>query len=184
MLFAFFLTSLKFGRFWGEANRYLEVIAPISIVYSVSLLEEYTNFFVLYFFILLVIQFLITFKISKSLKDNESIFEGFDRNIQSLGIKDILLFSNNHHASKYFLSKPWNFILIWSFEEEIVGTKAPNVFSKFPRIKFKSFLKIIDEHKPNIILLEKLDDVVEEEMVSRGFSYVFTSNNFVLYTKE
>ena len=183
MMIAFFITSFRFGRFWGESNRYLEMIAPFAVIYTFPISKDFMPILILYFSLFLIFQLFITNKLSKRLTLSENNFGTFEKEINTFDLDNILLFSNNHHASKYFLTNPWKFILIWSFEEEIAGIKAPNVFSKFPRIEFKSFLKIIDQYKPNVILLEKLDDVIEEDIVNRGFSYVFTNNNFVLYKK-
>lgn len=182
MMIAFFITSFRFGRFWGESNRYLEMIAPFAVIYTFPFIEDLMPILMAYFSLFVIFQFLISYKLSKKLGLSENNFGAFEREINSFGLKNILLFSNNHHASKYFLTNPWNFILIWSFEEEIVGVKSPEVFSRFPKIKFEYFLKILDSYKPNFIILEDLGDVNSKELISRGYKNIKKIESFSLFT--
>ena len=183
MFFAFFITSFKFGRFWGEPHRYLEMLTPILVIVMFDNIFEWKYEYIFYFIALVILQLILSLILSKKLKHNSQTLD-FLESVVDDNIINPVIASNNNHAIRHFLKNQWKFVTIWSIEEEIVGMKPHLVFDPFPFIGFDSFLKIIDKYIPNALLISIRDDVDEKALNIRGYRVISSKNEYVLYRKS
>ncbi len=183
MLIAFFITSFRQARFWGEPNRYLEIATPILIILTIDDLIQLDFFFTPYLIILLIMHLIVSKFLSDRLINNSDSLDKFSQCIE-LTVKAPVLASNNNHSLKHFLPNGWQYVTIWNIEEGISNIESTEAFSPFPFINFGAFLKIIDDYKPNVLIIDQRKDTITNEISNRGFVEVMSADNYLLFIKN
>ena len=51
-------------------------------------------------------------------------------------------------------------------------------------INFGAFLKIIDDYKPNVLIIDQRKDTITNEISNRGFVEVMSADNYLLFIKN
>ena len=115
--------------------------------------------------------------------DNSDSLDEFSQHIE-LTVEAPVLASNNNHTLKHFLPNGWQYVTIWNIEEKIANFESGKAFSPFPYISFEAFLKIIDQYKPNVLIIDQRKDTITSELSSRGFVEVSSADNYLLFIKK
>lgn len=181
MFFAFFVTSIKPGRFWGEPHRYLELLTPFVIVFGFNHIEKIDYYFICYMILANSIQiYFFTKQVSIRLDKNEKCLNNILNIIVKKVVKPVVL-SNNSHTIRYFMSQNWRFIVPWSIDEKIAGMWADELYTRFPFIDNKPLLKIIDEFRPNVLILSNRNQYKKSEILKRKYTLQHKEDEFQIF---
>ncbi|MFQ5468994.1 MAG: hypothetical protein ACE5EH_01675 [Gammaproteobacteria bacterium] len=168
MFVAFFVTSIHFGRFWGEPHRYLEFLTPYAALMIFPVLHPAINTAFIYAFLVIGIQIAISVIMSRHLQFNKNELDRIEK-IVSKKITHPVVFSNNNYTTKYFMKNDWKFIILWSIDRNLCGYKPHEAFENYPFIGYEICKKIISEYKPNVLILYDMEKEKISEIESQGY---------------
>ena len=79
------------------------------------------------------------------------------------------------------MSQNWRFIVPWSIDEKIAGMWADELYTRFPFIDNKPLLKIIDEFRPNVLILSNRNQYKKSEILKRKYTLQHKEDEFQIF---
>lgn len=188
-IIVFLLTSFRITRFLGEPERYVEFVTFFSTICTTWYLVEYTDFpfayFIAYFVVVNILQICIVILINRKIsgkKEDFALAESIINNIFPAG--SVRFCSNSEEYTKRMMMNLWQFVRLWTADQDYAGYKVREAFTQFPYVNKTPFEAALKQYRINICMLDKknFSTIFEDdrEMSSR-LELLLETENYILY---
>jgi hypothetical protein len=159
-LIAFVLCSFRKTRFWGEPERYVEMVLPFSVYLAISSLQglppEVTVGLLIYCVVITVVQVFSLLRVinRSTVMTNclSTIKAAIDLEYSS---KEIRFISNNGYLTVALLNEKWSFVYYWGTTDNLGGIPISRFSNPYPYVEQESLEELIEKYKVNICLIDK-----------------------------
>jgi len=159
----FIITSLRFSRFLGEPERYVEMGTMFSAITSMVIVQEISGslgifIFVFYMALLYIVQVAMVEKVTRKIGGQQESLNMVQKAIieKSLSEGDeINFYANNEDVTKKLMVNDWNFARFWSFETKFAGYNFRDSYSQFPFYKERLTESVLDTYRVNYVVIDK-----------------------------
>lgn len=157
----FILTSFRLTRFYGEPERYIEMVSifgNISGIYYCFIFfgMEAMEYILVYCFLAILIQILISKKLASHLSQTSHHHSDIIKVInEDFKGEEVRFAANNEEVTKYVMTENWNFVRYWSFGNPLAGYSVSETFYKYPFIRMGIFEKIVEQYNVNACVIDK-----------------------------
>lgn len=189
----FILTSFRFSRFLGEPERYAEMAASCSVLFTVGLLSFngsgiYTAVLMLYCFLLYFAQMFVVGKLKAHVGEKNNSLQKVEEFINlSAGEKheQVRFYSNSEHVTKMLMNNNWCFARFWSPDTKFAGYSFESSYYQFPFYTRELSNDVLEHYKINYVVYDKNNFI--DEPLNPGLSAVkkiFEDEDYSVYRLE
>jgi hypothetical protein len=194
-LLAFYITSLKYFRFWGEPERYIELATPFFIYFIVIQTFAAQNskllwVIAIYFVLTNILQFLYSIipqwikrRTDRSIKRSSFSRENIIKNINATAYNKngVTIISNNLNLIKILLNTQWRFVYYWPSTDNFDGYKFEECFEKFPYLNTTIMTKLAIKHHASHILFDASAGETEPDEILSQYNLTYCDDSIRLW---
>ncbi len=180
---AFFLTSLRPMRFWGEPHRYLEFLTPFAAWVVARHLGALPAWIPVGFAAMIAAQLALAVALSRRMSSSEKDLRRVEELLVERPEPPVLL-SNDNYATRYFMKHDWKFVTLWSIDRPFCGLPASEVFARYPYLRFDAVCRAIDEFAPSALLMRDLEEEQDERLREDGYARAERVGPFALWLRN
>lgn len=194
-LFAFFLTSLKYFRFWGEPERYVELTIPFTVYVVVACSfnvgkPEILPIICLYFICVNVMQWLYyavppLVKRRKGTVVDTAFFPLNDiiSCIQETALNrtNVTAISNNLKWTTMLLNVDWHYIFYWPSVDNLDGYKFSECFDRYPQLNNVVMTDLAIKHRATHVLFDTSTGESELSKIIDNYYLIYSNGSVRLW---
>ncbi|MBU1962832.1 MAG: hypothetical protein KJ675_16860 [Gammaproteobacteria bacterium] len=194
-LIAFLLISLRDFRFWGEPERYVELVIPFIVYFIVYLANTTGNesslWYVAGYFLLTNFLQWLYYVIPRKIQQKRGLLreskntslDEISKNIISSRSDGVILISNNQNIAKMLLNAEWKYVYYWPSIDNFDGYSFRECFKEYPFLTPAILAILANRHHATHVIFDSSNNDILPDMIFNKFNNIYNKGSLSLWAR-